>query len=69
MTVSRTGGTATSGTDYQAINNFTLTIAANQTSGTGTFTFTPTDDSVAESSETVVTERERDGPGNRHGGH
>ena len=54
VTVSRTGGTATSGTDYAAVGNFTVTIAANQTSGTGTFTFTPTDDSVAESDETVI---------------
>ena len=54
VTVSRTGGTATSGTDYAAVNNFTLTIPANQTSGTGTFTFTPTNDSAVESAETVI---------------
>ena len=54
VTVSRTGGTATSGTDYAAVSNLTLTIAANQTSGSATFTFTPTDDSVAESDETVI---------------
>ena len=54
VTVSRTGGTATSGTDYAAITDFTVTIPANQLSGTATLTFTPTDDSVHEGSETVV---------------
>ena len=55
VTVSDGGtGTATSATDYTAVNNFTLTIPANQTSGTGTFTFTPTNDSAAESAETVI---------------
>ena len=54
VTVSRTGGTATSGTDYAAVNSFTLTIPAEQTSVSGTFTFTPTDDSLAEGDETVV---------------
>ena len=54
VTVSRTGGTATSGTDYAAVNAFTVTIPAEQTSVSGTFTFTPTDDSLAEGDETVV---------------
>ena len=54
VTVRRTGGTATSGTDYAAVENFTVTIPAEQTSGTGTFTFTPTDDNTAEGDETVV---------------
>ena len=49
-----TTGTATSGTDYAAVGNFAVTIAANQTSGTATFSFTPTDDSDAEEDETVV---------------
>ena len=39
--------------DYQAVSNFTLTIAASQTSGTGTFEFTPISDGAAESDETV----------------
>ena len=47
-------GTATSGTDYTAISNFTVTIAAQATSGTATFSFTPTNDTDAEPSETVV---------------
>ncbi len=54
VTVSRTGGTATSGTDYAAVGAFTVTIPAEQTSGTATFTFTPTDDSVADGDETLV---------------
>ena len=54
VTVSRTGGTATSGTDYAAVDAFTVTIPANQTSGTANFTFTPTDDSAAEGAETVI---------------
>ena len=46
-------GTATSGTDYTAVSDFIIKIAANQTSATGTFTLTPTDDSVVEGSETI----------------
>ncbi|MDA8981730.1 S8 family serine peptidase, partial [Candidatus Thioglobus sp.] len=48
-----TSGTATSGTDYSALDGTTITIATNST--TGTKTFTATDDSVYEgSSETVI---------------
>ena len=55
VTVSETAdGTATSGTDYAAVNDFTVTIPANQTSGTATLTFTPTEDSTAESAETLI---------------
>ena len=54
VTVSRTGGTATSGTDYAAVDAFTVTIPAEQTSGTATFTLTPTDDSAADGAETVI---------------
>ena len=54
VTVSVGGsGTATSGTDYTAVSDFIIKIAANQTSATGTFTLTPTDDSVVEGSETI----------------
>ena len=41
VTVSRTGGTATSGTDYPAISSFTVTIASGRTSGTATLSFDP----------------------------
>ena len=53
VTVSVGGGTATSGTDYTAVENFTLTIAATESSGTGTFTLTPTQDSISEGNETI----------------
>ena len=54
VTVSVGGsGTATSGTDYAAVSDFTITIAANQTSGTGTFTLTPTQDTLVEGDETI----------------
>ena len=54
VTVSRTGGTATSGTDYPAIGDFTVTIQAGQTSGTATLSFDPTGDGLAEGDETVI---------------
>ena len=54
VTVSRTGGTATSGTDYTAINAFTVTIPSGQTSGTATLSFDPTGDGLAEGGETVI---------------
>ncbi len=53
VTVSVGGGSATSGTDYTAVDDFTLTIAATQTTGTGTFMLTPTQDSVSEGDETI----------------
>ena len=45
--------TATEGTDYAAVDNFTLTINAEQTSGTATFMLTPTNDTLGEVDETV----------------
>ena len=48
-----TSGSATSGTDYAAVSDITLTFAANSTTATGTFTLTPTNDSVVEPNETV----------------
>ena len=53
VTVSVGGGSATSGTDYTAVENFKLTIAATESSGTGTFTLTPTQDSISEGNETI----------------
>ena len=54
VTVSVGGsGTAVSGTDYAAVSNFDIAISAGQTSGTGTFTLTPMDDTVVEGNETV----------------
>ena len=54
MTVSRTGGTATSGTDYPPVSDFTVTIPDGQTSGTATLSFDPTGDGLAEGDETVI---------------
>ena len=54
VTVSRTGGTASSGTDYPTVNNITVTIPAEQTSGTATLSFDPSGDSLAEGNETVI---------------
>ena len=54
VTVSRTGGTATSGTDYPTINAFTVMIPSGQTSGTATLSFDPTGDGLAEGGETVI---------------
>ena len=54
VSVAQTGGDAVSGTDYAAITPLTVTIPAGSTSATGTLSFTPTDDSAEEESETVV---------------
>ena len=54
-TVSVAGSTATSGTDFGAVSSFNVSIAAGATSGMGTFTFTPTNDTVAgEGTETAT---------------
>ena len=54
VTVSVGGsGTATLGTDYAAVTDFDITIAANAASGTGAFTLTPTDDTLVEGAETI----------------
>ena len=47
-------GTATSGTDFAAVTGFTISIPANTRSHTGTFTLTPTQDTVDEPNETVT---------------
>ena len=54
VAVSVTGGTAVAGTDYAAVDDFTVTIAARMTSGSATFTLGPVDDQVDERAETVV---------------
>ena len=54
VVVSRTGGTATSGTDYKAIRDFTVTITAGESSGTATLSFDPEEDTLDEPDETVV---------------
>ena len=54
VTVGKSGDSATSGTDYAAVTGFDVTITAGQTSGTGTFTLTPTDDTLIEGDETIT---------------
>ena len=54
VTVGKSGDTATSGTDYAAVTGFDVTITAGQTSGTGTFTLTPTNDALIEGDETIT---------------
>ena len=54
VTVSVGSGTAVSGTDFAEVTDFTLTIAAGSNTGTATFDLDPTDDAVAEGSETVA---------------
>ena len=44
---------ATEGTDYPAVADFALTIDAGKTSGTASFTLTPTDDQVDEEDEAL----------------
>ena len=56
VTVSLGDGTdsATSGTDYTAVSDFDITIAAGRTSGSATFTLTPTQDTLVEGNETIT---------------
>ena len=54
VTVTVGTGTATSGTDFTAVADLSLTIAADATGGTGTFRLSPTQDTVDEPDETVA---------------
>ena len=54
VTVSVTGGTAVSGTDYPPVSDFTVTIQDGQTSGTAQLSFNPTEDNLTEDDETVI---------------
>ena len=54
VTVSVGSGTATSGTDFATVSDFTITIPAGTLSQTGTFSLDPTDDDVDENNETVA---------------
>ena len=47
------GVSAVEGTDFTAVPDFTVTIAAGSTSGSGTFTLAPVDDNIDEPDETV----------------
>ena len=51
--VSVTASGAADAVDFELVPDFAITIAAGETSGTGTFTLTPDDDDVDETDETV----------------
>ena len=46
-------GAARPGVDFAEVNDFTLTIPANETRGTATFTLTPLQDTISEGDETL----------------
>ena len=54
VTVSVAGSNTASAVDFAAVPSFGITVAAETTSKTGTFTLTPTDDSVDETDETIT---------------
>ena len=54
VSVGDSSDSATLGTDYAAVANFTVTIAAGQTSGSTSFTLTPINDTLAEKDETIT---------------
>ena len=54
VTLSVAGGTAAVGADFTAVDSFTLTIPAESTRGTATFTLIPVDDDIEESDETIT---------------
>ena len=63
VTVGAGGDGAEPVTDYGAVAGFTLTIAAEQVSGTATFTLSPVDDKVDEADESVTVGGTVDGGG------
>ena len=54
VSVGDSADSATSGTDYAAVADFTVTIPAGRTSGSAPFTLTPTDDTLVEGDETIT---------------
>ena len=54
VSVSVAGASATEGTDFTAVGNFQITIPANQADGSGTFSLTPVNDTLAEGEETLT---------------
>ena len=52
--VGASGDSATEGTDYDDVDDFTLTIAAGAAEATATFTLTPVDDLVYEGEESIT---------------
>ena len=62
VTVKVTGSGDPDAVDFASVQDFTIMIAAGTTSGRGTFTLTPEDDNVAESSETLTVDGSSDLP-------
>ena len=54
VTVGADDDRAESGTDYEAVSEFTITIAAGESSGSAAFTLTPIDDSLIEGDEALT---------------
>ena len=54
VTVSVSGSDARGAVDFLAVADFAITIAAGESSGTGTFTLTPLDDATVRGDETLV---------------
>ena len=54
VTVGAAGDTAVEGTDYATVTGVTLTIAEGQTTGTASFTLTPTADDIDDDGETLT---------------
>ena len=54
LSVGESSDTALEGTDYATVGNLSLTINANQTTGTATFQLNPTDDDLDEDDESVT---------------
>ena len=54
VTVSVSGSDARGAVDFLAVADFAITIAAGESSGTGTFTLTPLDDATVGGDETLV---------------
>ena len=62
VAVSVSGGGNPDAVDFDPVADFTITIAANAASGTGTFTLTPEDDAEDEADETLALTGESDLP-------
>ena len=56
VTVGKSGDSAASGTDYEAVTGFNIEIAPGADSGAKTFTLTPVDDALDENEETLSVE-------------
>ena len=54
LSVGDSSDTAVEGTDYATVGNLSLTINANQTTGTATFQLNPTDDDFDEDNESLT---------------